>query len=72
MDGWIGSGVQAPEIPRTERVGSMDGIGPQVLTFAGQGTRPVVHPLALPPKQVCVWGRYRERAELRNRQIRFW
>ena len=54
MDAWIGSGVQAPEIPRTERGGSMDGIDLQVLTFAGQETRPVPHPRALLPEEVCV------------------
>ena len=70
MDAWIGSGVQVPEIPCTERVGSMDGIGLQVLTFAGQGTRPVAHPSALLPEQVCGPVCYRERAEQRNGQIR--
>ena len=40
MDAWIGSGVQAPEIPRTEPVGSMDGIGLQVLTIAGRELAP--------------------------------
>ena len=72
MHAWIGSGLQAPEIPRTERVGSMDWIGLQVVTFAGQGTRPVAHPSALLPEQVCGSVRYRERAEQRNGQIRLW
>ena len=53
MDTWIGSGVQAPEIPRNERVESMDGMGLQVLTFASRGTRPVAHPSALLPEQAC-------------------
>ena len=72
MDAWISSGLHAPEILCTERAGSMDGIGLQVLTFAGQGTRPVAHPSALLPEQVCGPVRYGERAEPRNGQIRLW
>ena len=70
MDAWIGSGVQAPKSPRPERVGSMDGIGLRVLTFAGQGTRPVAHPSERLPEEVRGTVRNRERAQRRNGQAR--
>ena len=60
----------APEIPGTERVGSMDGIGLQVLTFARKETRPAAHPSAFLPEPIRGPVRYGERAEQRNGQIR--
>ena len=63
MVAWIGSGVQISEIPRTERVGSMDGIGLQVLTLAGQGIHPVAHSSALLAEPVCGPVRDIERSE---------